>query len=227
VPLGLEVEQEGRDRLVERHGPALPRTPIARPVPGASTGPPCRVRYASLQVPRFLTRFWRRIRDLWRRAKAEHSTPREVGWSVAIGVFCGCTPFIGFHMWMALGLATALRLNRLWAFLGSRISTNVVLAWIAFSEIQLAHRLRTGAWLPLNPADILAHPWQLFGQVVGDWLVGAILVGAVLAALLGALSYGLARRWRPRGVPLRPRTLEEPRPPSSGSRPSAPRAPTS
>jgi uncharacterized protein (DUF2062 family) len=174
-------------------------------------------------VPRLLTRIGRRIRDLWRRAKAEHSTPREVGWSVAVGVFCGCTPFIGLHMWMALGLATALRLNRLWAFLGSRISTSVILAWLAFSEIELAHRLRTGEWMPLKPTDVLVQGWQLFG----DWLFGAVLVGAVLAALVGALAYGLARRWRPEGVPLTPHTPEEPRPPSSGSRPSAPRAPTS
>ena len=178
-------------------------------------------------LPRFITRVWLRIRDLWRRARREHSTPREVGWSVAIGVFCGCTPFVGLHMWMALGLATALRLNRLWAFLGSRISSNVILAWIAFAEIELAHRLRTGEWIPLAPADVLAHGWQLFDwHLFGDWLLGAVLVGAVLAALLGALAYGLAR-WRRPDVPLTPRTPEEPLPPSSGSRPSAPRAPTS
>jgi len=141
---------------------------------------------------------------------------------VAVGVFCGCTPFIGLHMWMALALATALKLNRLWAFLGSRISSNVILAWIAFSEIELAHRLRTGEWMPMAPADVLVHGWQLFG----DWLFGAGLVGAVLAALLGLLAYGLARRWRPEGVPIT-HTPEEPLPPSSGSRPSAPRAPTS
>ena len=170
-----------------------------------------------------MTRFWLRTRDLWTRAKREHSTPREVGWSVAVGVFCGCTPFIGFHMWIALGLATALRLNRLWAFLGSRISTNVLFAWIAFSEIQLAHRLRTGAWMPLEPANVLDHAWQLFG----DWLLGALLVGPALAALLGVLVYGMACRWQPPVPPLTPHTPEEPRPPSSGSRPSAPQAPTS
>jgi len=142
---------------------------------------------------------------------------------VAVGVFCGCTPFIGLHMWMALGLATALRLNRLWAFLGSRISTNVVLAWIAFSEIELAHRARTGEWMPMAPADVLVHGWQLFG----DWLFGAAFVGLVLGAVLGLVAYGLARRWRPEGLPVTPHTPGEPLPPSSGSPPSAPRAPTS
>jgi hypothetical protein len=172
-------------------------------------------------LPPLFTRLWQRTRDLWRRAKREHSTPREVGWSVAIGVFCGCSPFYGLHMFMALGLATALKLNRLWAFLGSRISTSLLVGWLVFSEIQLAHRLRTGAWMALKPEDVLAHGWQLFG----DWLFGAVLVGGVLAAIFGGLTYALARRWR-RDDPT-PHTLEEPLPRSSGSPPSAPPAPTS
>jgi uncharacterized protein (DUF2062 family) len=175
-------------------------------------------------LPPLLHRLWQRIRDLWRRAKREHSTPREVGWSVGIGVFCGCSPFVGAHMWMALGLATAFKLNRLWAFLGSRISTSILLAWIAFSEIELAHRVRTGEWMPLKPDDVFVHVWELFG----DWLVGSLVVGAVLGALLGSLTYALARRWRREEAdPVTPRTPGEPLPPSSGSRRSAPRAPTS
>ncbi len=139
---------------------------------------------------------WLRARDLWERAKREHSSPSEVGWSVAVGVFSGCTPFLGVHMWIALGLATVLRLNRLWAFLGSRVSSNVLFVWIAFSEIEVAHRVRTGAWAPLAPADALDHGRELFG----DWLLGALAVGSALAALLGAVAYFLSRRWQRRKV---------------------------
>jgi uncharacterized protein (DUF2062 family) len=167
-------------------------------------------------------RFRRRARDLWERAKREHSTPREVGWSVAIGVFCGCTPFIGFHMWMALGLATVFRLNRLWAFLGSRVSPNVVFAWLAFSEIEVAHRLRTGAWEPLAPEDVLTHGRQL----LGDWLLGSVLVGGALAALLGLLAYRASRGWQRRRTLRPPPPPDAAPPPSSGSRPSAPPEPT-
>ncbi len=143
---------------------------------------------------------------------------------MAIGVFCGCSPFIGLHMWMALGLATAFKLNRVWAFLGSRVSVSVVLAWIAFSEIQLAYRLRAGEWMSLRPEDVLVHGWQLFG----DWLVGSLFVGGALGALLGLVAYGLARRWKREADPAStPRTPGEPLAPSSGSPPSAPRAPTS
>jgi uncharacterized protein len=173
-------------------------------------------------LQRYWRRLWRRTRDLWERAKREHSTPWEVGWSVAIGVFCGCTPFIGFHMWMALGLATVFRLNRLWAFLGSRCSPNVVFAWIAFSEIEVAHRLRAGNWETLAPEDVLSHGRQL----LGDWLLGSVLVGGAAAALLGLLAYRAACGWQRRHPAVKPPRPDAAPPPSSGSRPSAPPAPT-
>lgn len=132
-----------------------------------------------------------RTKRLWERAKREHSTPREVGWSVGLGVFTGCTPFIGFHMWIALGLASLFRLNRLWAFLGSRVSSNVIFVWIAFAEIESAHRLRTGSWMPVAPQEVLAHGWDL----ALDWLAGAALVGSVLGVLVGLGAYVAAREW--------------------------------
>ena len=167
---------------------------------------------------RYLRRLYLSARNLWRRARREHSTPREVGWSVAVGVFSGCTPFLGLHMWIALALATIFRLNRLWAFIGSRISSNVIFVWIAFAEIELAHRARTGAWARLAPRDALANGRQLFG----DWLVGAAGAGLVLGAVFGVVAYFAARRRE-----LSRHKPGGPRPPSLGSRPSAPQEPTS
>lgn len=167
---------------------------------------------------RYFRRLYTSARDLWRRARREHSSPREMGWSVAVGVFSGCTPFLGLHMWIALALATVFRLNRLWAFIGSRVSSNIVFVWIAFAEIELAHRARTGSWAPLAPRDALAHGRQLFG----DWLLGSLAAGLVLGALFGVLAYFTARRWA-----LSRHKPDGPRPPSSESRPSAPPAPTS
>jgi uncharacterized protein (DUF2062 family) len=148
-----------------------------------------------------------RARDLWRRALLEHATPRELGFSVAVGVFVGCTPFVGFHAALALACATLLRVNRLWALLGSRVSFFVTLPWIVLAEVQVAHRLRTGAWAALSIRDAVDHAreWLV------DWWLGAAPVGALLAVLFGALAYGVAtlRRRRPSPAP----------PPSSESRP--------
>jgi hypothetical protein len=111
-------------------------------------------------------------------------------------------------MWIALFLATIFRVNRVWAFLGSRVSSNVLFAWIAFAEIELAHRLRQGAWAPLMPSEALAHGRQL----LLDWFLGSAFVGAALAGALGAVAYAATRR-RQRVGGLTPRTPDEsPRP---------------
>jgi uncharacterized protein (DUF2062 family) len=129
--------------------------------------------------------------QLWERARHEHSTPRELGWSIAVGVFAGCTPFLGLHMWIALAFATVLRLNRLWAFVGSRISFTPLFAFIAFCEIECAHRIRTRTWVPLSPQNALEHGKEL----LGDWLVGTVLVGGTLGATLGLAAFVAARRF--------------------------------
>jgi uncharacterized protein (DUF2062 family) len=152
---------------------------------------------------------------LWERAKNEHSTPAELALSVGVGVFAGCTPFYGLHMWAALGLATLFRLNRLWAFVGSRISFTPIFAWITFCEIEVAHRLRTGAWAPLAPRHVLDHAREL----LTDWMMGTLPVGLALGAVVAAVGYALARR-------VSRRSPGGPRPRSSECPPSAPPAPT-
>jgi uncharacterized protein len=109
---------------------------------------------------------------------------------VAIGVFAGCTPFLGLHMWIAIALATLLGLNRLWAFAGSRVSFVPVFTAIAFCELEVGHRLRAGGWLSLAPHDAVVRGRGL----IGDWLLGAVLLGGLLAIALGLAAYFVARR---------------------------------
>jgi uncharacterized protein (DUF2062 family) len=179
----------------------------------------------------FVRRWLRFVTYVWERAKSERSSPREIGWSVAVGAFSGCTPFLGLHLWIALALATLLRLSRLWAVVGSRISFAPLFAGIAFCEIQSAHRLRTGAWVTLSPHDAVAHGREL----LADWLLGAVVLGSALAAAVGFVVYLSARRWQsPSPLPKsaaasRDSTRNMPsalRRPSSESRRSTPPAPT-
>lgn len=132
-----------------------------------------------------------------------------------MGVFSGCTPFIGFHLGIAFVLATLFRLNRLWAMVGSRVSMTLFLAPIVFVEIEGAHWVRTGRWAPGTLEDI----WAQRRELATDWLLGSGVVGPVLAAILGLLAYRAALRWASARSPAGPL------PPSSGSRPSAPPAP--
>ena len=158
-----------------------------------------------------LRRLLASLKDLWLLALREHATPLEIAGSVAVGVFAGCTPFIGLHAGIALLAATALRLNRVWALVGSRVSFFLVLPGIVLAEIQTGHRLRAGEWAPLHWANAVerAHEW------FADWCLGSIPVGIALALVVGATAYGLAKRFDA----LKPRTPAPAPPPSSGSLP--------
>jgi uncharacterized protein (DUF2062 family) len=128
------------------------------------------------------------LRAAWERAKNERSSPLEIALSVGLGVFSACTPLLGLHMWIAMGLATVLRLNRLWAFLGSRCTFMPIFAGVAFAEIEVAHRLRTGSWVSLQPAQALARGPEL----LRDWAIGTFVVGGAIAALAAAGTYVVA-----------------------------------
>jgi hypothetical protein len=160
----------------------LPREPTPNP-----EAPPAR---ESLRV-RVAQRAAAGLRTAWERARNERSTPREVALSVGLGVFCACTPFVGLHMWIALGLATVLRLNRLWAFLGSRCIFFPILPVVTFAEIEVAHRIRTGGWLPLVPSEAVARGREL----LVDWALGTLVVGGAIAAVAAGGAYAVALSW--------------------------------
>jgi uncharacterized protein (DUF2062 family) len=153
-----------------------------------------------------LRRLIARLRSVLARCQSERASPREIAWAVFVGVFAGCTPAVGFHGWLAVGLATLLKLNRLWAFIGSRVSNALILPFIVLAEVGAGHFLHTGQTIAIPRGEILARAPEL----LLDWILGAIPVGGALAIVLGAIAYAIAA-WR-----LRRRRARDPRP-SSGS----------
>ena len=134
-------------------------------------------------------RIWQKTKLIWHLAKTERATPREIGWAVAIGVFAGCTPAIGVHMWIALALATVFRKNRLFAFIGSRVCTFFILPFIITAEVETAHYLRTGSFVTFDRTRAVEQGKEL----LVDWCLGTIPVGTTLALVLGLVAYGLAK----------------------------------
>jgi uncharacterized protein (DUF2062 family) len=137
-----------------------------------------------------LRRLWEKIKTLWALAKSERASPGEIGWAVAIGAFAGCTPAIGVHGWVAIGLATLFRKNRLFAWLGSRISNMIFLPFIAIAEVQVSHRVRTGAWVTFDRE----HALDQAGSLLLDWCLGTLPVGGLIALVMGVVSWAVARR---------------------------------
>ena len=166
-------------------------------------------------------RLWEKIKTVWRLAKSERAAPKEIGWAVAIGAFAGCTPAIGVHGWLAIGMATLFKKNRLFAWLGSRISNMVFLPFIALAEVQVSHRVRTGAWLDLDRKNAIDRA----GSLLLDWCLGTIPVGIVIGGILGLIAWAFAVRRDKRRAKTEaeaPAATPEPPPaalppPSSGS----------
>lgn len=135
-------------------------------------------------------RFWEKLTTLWRIARSERASPRDIGWAVAIGAFAGCTPALGLHGPLAIGLATLLKKNRLFAWLGSRISNMVFLPFITIAEVQVSHRVRTGEWVTLDRE----HALDQAASLILDWCLGTIPVGITIGSIMGVASWAFATR---------------------------------
>jgi uncharacterized protein (DUF2062 family) len=153
----------------------------------------------------WVTKTRQRIRWLWDRARNERASPKQIGWAVGLGAFVGCTPPIGLHGWMAVGLATVLRLNRLFCFIGSRVGNWLMMPFIAIASIQTSHFIRTGTFMALSKDNVLDQG----KTVILDWLLGTIPVGGLIGLLAGILAYYLAKRRKP-AAPLEPSSESPP-----------------
>lgn len=108
---------------------------------------------------------------------------------MAIGAFIGCTPAVGVRPWIAIAIATLLKKNRLFAYLGSHTSNFVFMPFIIVAEVQVAHRVRTGAWMDLDRKHIVEDAPSL----LLDWCLGTIPVGLTVGATVGFAAYALAK----------------------------------
>lgn len=89
-----------------------------------------------------------------------------------------------------MGVATIFRKNRLFCWIGSRVSNFVTLPFVVYAQVQVAHRIRTGQWADIDRKRILDQAIEF----LADWCLGIVPVGGVLAAVFGGLAYLWARR---------------------------------
>ncbi len=142
---------------------------------------------------------WRRRRlklllDLMGRAQ----TPERVAAAVAVGVGVGLSPFIGFHMLLAIGLAFLFKLNKLDTVLGSLIGN----PWTLPPFFALGYRLGR-ALLGYAPSTVPPLRWQ---RILNQdfWVafhgpgfkprLASFLVGTTILAVASAFAaYGLTQ----------------------------------
>ena len=139
-------------------------------------------RGAALLRPGSLTRLLYRLRT-------EADGPGRQAAAIGLGMYIGCTPFYGFHLLLAVALASLFRLNRLKVYLAANISNPLIAPVLVAGEIQVGGWLTRGAWY--SPATIRrAAVWG----IAEDLLLGSIVVGLVFGVLAAAVTYAMVRR---------------------------------
>jgi uncharacterized protein (DUF2062 family) len=127
---------------------------------------------------------------------SEHAhEPARVACAVGLGLFCGIAPIWGYQMIAAAALAHVLRLNKAITLLASNISIPPIMPFILYGGLALGHWLFTGQGLNFSSQHITR---ALALQYLGQWCVGSVVLGAVVAAMGTVTTYSLARLFRQR-----------------------------
>jgi uncharacterized protein (DUF2062 family)/SAM-dependent methyltransferase len=126
---------------------------------------------------------------LFHRLRTEGDTPVRQAFAVGLGLFIGCTPFYGLHLTLAILFGTLFGLNRLKVYVAANISNPFVAPFLYASEAQVGSWLRRGTWYSLSGWSNVTV-WH----VAVDVLLGALIVGTVLGAAGGALTYAVVNR---------------------------------
>lgn len=102
-----------------------------------------------------------------------HQTPTRASLAIGFGIFIGCTPLFGFHTFIAGALAFFFRLNFLYVWAGTQISIPPLAPFLAIASLHIGEA-------------ILGAPEHTVGGIALDWMLGSLVVGAVLG-LAGSL----------------------------------------
>jgi len=140
----------------------------------------------SVRISRNLKRFYNRFLKL-------RGSTRQIALGMALGIFVGMTPFLGFHTAIAVMLASLVKWSKIAAGVGVFISNPLTAPIIypltfrlgalltGFSEpIQWSKLLKPGAFMDLMKNSPM---------IIIDMLVGGILVGIPLAIIFYFLTY--------------------------------------
>jgi len=141
--------------------------------------------------PRHLpTRVWRLLLlhpvRLINNLLAEHATPRSLGFAGAFGAFAGTLPIIGLHTVLVYFGAQRLKLNRLLALGTNQLGIPPVVPALC---IEVGYYLRHGTWLTEVSMRTLGREAP---QRLWEWTLGALVVGPVLAVVVGGAIWLLA-----------------------------------
>ena len=128
--------------------------------------------------------------QFFRQLCVEHSSPLELAAAAWVGIFIGALPIIPFGIAAIVYVCHRLHLNKL---AGAGASNVCVAPFVPFLCIQVGQFMRHGAWWTTFTRHALVNEIHLR---LWEWLLGALIVGPILATLGGFLTYALIVRLR-------------------------------
>jgi len=130
----------------------------------------------------------------WRQLRNEETGANEMATGLAVGVFIANLPLYGVQTLLSLYAARRLRLHPLSVVAGSHLSTPPIGPVLIALAIGVGHWLLHGQWLEMPRWESTWRGWaHLFGRLMLEWSLGAVLVGAVTAAAAFVISHALLR----------------------------------
>ena len=122
----------------------------------------------------------------------EHSSARELGAAVWLGVFLGALPIIPFGIAAIVYASHKLHLNKLAAVGASNVCC---MPFVPFLCVELGHLLIHGSfWYEFNRHTLLDE----LHIRLWEWLLGALLIGPLLGAVGGVVTWLLVSSYRRR-----------------------------
>ncbi len=125
----------------------------------------------------------------WRSVKmllTENSTPGQLATAGALGVFLGAVPLIACHTIAILFACGFFRLNKVAAVSASQLCMPPLVPALC---IETGYYLRHGTWLTEISLETLGYQGL---ERLYEWLLGSLVLGPLLAALVAVLIYGMA-----------------------------------
>lgn len=129
-----------------------------------------------------------RLHERFRLLLGINDTPPRAALAFSLGVFIACTPFLGLHALIALGLAFLLGLNRLAMLAGTFVNNPWTFVPIYTTAVSLG-RVLLGVDASLPHFDGLTS-WTGLGEFLARCrpFLGALLLGTLALGALAALS---------------------------------------
>ncbi|WP_224984070.1 DUF2062 domain-containing protein [Geomonas agri] len=133
--------------------------------------------------------------EFFRALCREHTSSVELAAAVWLGIFVGSLPIIPFGIAATVYVAHRLHLNKLAAVGAGNLC---IAPFVPFACIEVGHYLRYGTfWYDFNRRTLL----EQVHHRLWEWLLGSLLVGPLLGAVGGVVTYLLVRALRGRLAP--------------------------